>query len=157
MKCSQNRYTDFQSALDQPLEHVRCQLETRNQKHFTSKFAFFFLYKLANINVNISVQETNSAILFITFSYKSQLAHKKKSLLNQKKILKMFNFIYRKLQNPLFTSTILKSCWEGYCWYSVPSFNCILISFYLVLISGIRKGRCTGDQHWLHFQSTSHY
>ena len=75
-----------QSALDQPLEHVRCQLETRNQKHFTSKFAFFFLYKFANINVNISVQETNSAIPFITFSYKSQRAHKKKSLLNQKKI-----------------------------------------------------------------------
>ena len=51
MKCHQNRYTDFQSALDQPLEHVRRQLETRTQKHFTTKFPFFFLYKFTNIKV----------------------------------------------------------------------------------------------------------
>ena len=53
MKCPQYRYTDFQSALDQPLEHVCRQLETRNQKYFTTKFLFFFLYKFANIKVVI--------------------------------------------------------------------------------------------------------
>ena len=51
MKCPQNRYTDLQPALDQLLEHVRRQLETRNQKHVTTKFAFFFLYKFSNIRV----------------------------------------------------------------------------------------------------------
>ena len=51
MKCHQMRYTDFQSAFDQPLEHIRRQLETRNQKHFTTKFAFFFLNKFPNIKV----------------------------------------------------------------------------------------------------------
>ena len=51
MKSPQNWYTDFQSAIDQPLDHVRSQLETRNQKYFTTKFAFFFLYKFADIKV----------------------------------------------------------------------------------------------------------
>ena len=76
------------------------------------------------LDVNISVQETNSTIFFIDFFYKSQFSHKENG------------------QSSFFTSIILERFWEGCCFYSVTSLNSISPSFFLALVFGIRKARC---------------